>query len=211
MKQEEKTRITRGKILQAAFSEFGEKGYEDASLTLMGQRYSISKGLFYHNFENKKAIYLECVRITYHDIMEYLKPLLDRQYDIRHGLDNLMERRKKFFSQNPEEARIFFSTILNPPKELEKEICLIRRDFLDFHRRYYQAILEKEVLREGVDIGTAVDYLEMNGEMFNAYFASHLKQGRSLEEQIVEHERMIRMNVEFILFGMLANNKRNEK
>ena len=53
MKQEEKTRRTRQRILETAVAEFGEKGYAGASLNAVCAAGGVSKGLLYHNYYNK--------------------------------------------------------------------------------------------------------------------------------------------------------------
>ena len=61
MKKAEKTEITKEKILHAASSEFALYGYVGATVNQLCRRHNISKGLIYHNFENKGALYLCCV------------------------------------------------------------------------------------------------------------------------------------------------------
>lgn len=57
MKQSEKTKNTYNKILSSAIEEFGEKGYDNASLNTICSKYAISKGLIYHNFKNKDNLF----------------------------------------------------------------------------------------------------------------------------------------------------------
>lgn len=61
MKQSEKTKRTKEKIMAAAMEEFGTKSYDAASLNTMCIENQISKGLIYHNFKNKDQLYLQCV------------------------------------------------------------------------------------------------------------------------------------------------------
>ena len=69
MKKEEKTKRTYERIMAAAIVEFGTKSYDNASLTTLCNENQISKGLIYHNFKNKDALYLKCVEVTFHDIL----------------------------------------------------------------------------------------------------------------------------------------------
>ena len=59
MKKAEKTELTKKKILHQAMQEFGSKGYRGASLNAICEA-GIPKGLLYHNFKNKDALYLAC-------------------------------------------------------------------------------------------------------------------------------------------------------
>ena len=72
MKKEAKTEITKERIMTAAMREFGEKGYFAASLNnICGT--GIPKGLLYHNFKNKDALYLACVEKSFSALTAYLK------------------------------------------------------------------------------------------------------------------------------------------
>ena len=50
MKREEKSALSRQRILDAATEEFSQKGYEGASLNTVWAKKGISKGIIYHHF-----------------------------------------------------------------------------------------------------------------------------------------------------------------
>ena len=58
MKKDLKTEITKEKILKAATEEFSLYGFDGATVNQICQKHGISKGLIYHNFENKEELYL---------------------------------------------------------------------------------------------------------------------------------------------------------
>ncbi len=60
MKKAEKTELTVSKILGAALEEFGISGYASGTINNICKR-GINKGLIYHNFNDKDALYLECL------------------------------------------------------------------------------------------------------------------------------------------------------
>lgn len=74
MKREERTAITINKIIELGIEEFGTKGYEGASLNRICEQ-GIPKGLLYHNFKNKDAVYIACVEKCYKDLTNALKEL----------------------------------------------------------------------------------------------------------------------------------------
>ena len=61
MKREEKSAVSRQRILTAAMEEISRKGYEGASLSTLCAEKEISKGLIYHYFSGKDELYLLCV------------------------------------------------------------------------------------------------------------------------------------------------------
>lgn len=60
-------------ILIAAIIEFGEKGYDRASINTIIEKSNTSKGTFYHYFNSKEALYLELVKKIAEEKIEYFK------------------------------------------------------------------------------------------------------------------------------------------
>ena len=61
MKQTEKTGLTVSRILDAAALEFGRNGYAGGTVNNICKS-GINKGLIYHNFRDKDALYLACLK-----------------------------------------------------------------------------------------------------------------------------------------------------
>ena len=118
MKQDEKTKLSRDKILRAAIAEFGTKSYEAASLNVICSVNNISKGLIYHNFKNKDELYLNCLQICFGAITEYLKNAEYMSGDIGTSMQKFLDLRQTFFRENPYYSNIFFNAVLKPPMHL---------------------------------------------------------------------------------------------
>ena len=71
MKQEERTELTRAKILDAAMEEFGKSGYNGGSINNICKR-GIHKGLVYHNFKDKDELYILCVKKSCDHLVNYM-------------------------------------------------------------------------------------------------------------------------------------------
>ena len=99
MKQEERTRITYEKILAGAIKEFGTKSYENASLNTICNENHIAKGLLYHNFKNKDDLYLQCVKICFHELVEYLRSVPFSEENTIDSFKNLFQHRQIFFEK----------------------------------------------------------------------------------------------------------------
>ena len=61
MKREEKIRQTRRRIMDSALKEFSERGYGASSVNNICVAEDISKGIIYHYFDSKDALFLACV------------------------------------------------------------------------------------------------------------------------------------------------------
>ena len=106
MKQEEKTKRTRERILEAALTEFGTKRYEAASISSICSKNHLSKGLLYHNFGSKDELYLYCVRYVYDRTLEYLKSC-SNMARARNPVVQMLKDRQSFFHENPLMGNIF--------------------------------------------------------------------------------------------------------
>ncbi|MCI1723268.1 MAG: TetR/AcrR family transcriptional regulator [Lachnospiraceae bacterium] len=196
MRKEIKTELTKEKILAAAMQEFGTNGYAASSLNSICHT-GIAKGLLYHNYENKDALYLACVEQCFHALTEYLKAA-----EIGTDLHRYTGARLKFFREHENEARIFCESILQPPKALRKEIDKARAEFDAFNRRLYKEILGTISLRPGVTDEDAMRYFKMIQDMFNGYFSSPAVSGLSFRDTMAAHEEGVSKMLDFMLYGI---------
>lgn len=72
MNRQQRSQQTREKILQTALSLFGMYSYDQASMNQLHQQAKVSKGLIYHYFKDKDALYLSCIEASIHDFLAFL-------------------------------------------------------------------------------------------------------------------------------------------
>lgn len=204
MKREEKTELTKERILKAAIQEFGTNGYAASTLNAICNNHGISKGLLYHNFSGKDDLYLACVSQCFSHITEYLKGK-----DFQDDLEKYMRIRFQYFSQHPLYARIFFEAMLQPPPALSARIRELRKDFDAFNRKIYQKALSKVTLRQGVTETDAVEYYVIMQEMFNGYFSSSAYASKDFQSLVADHEEKLPKMLNFMLYGI--GERRTEK
>lgn len=201
MKKEEKTELTKKRILSLAIQEFGAKGYKGASLNAICES-GIPKGLLYHNFKNKDALYLSCVELCFQSLTHCLKTA-----EIGNDLEKYMLVRMDFFEKNKMEARIFFEAVLQPEETLYEQICVLKKEFDELNREIYKEILHGIQLREEITYEDAMTYFTMIQEMFNHSFSSQNCQTVSLTDKIAIHERDLPKILDFMLYGIARRNK----
>ena len=197
MKQEEKTGLTKERILQAAMQEFGTNGYAASTLNTICSDHAISKGLLYHNFAGKDGLYLACVARCFSDVTEHLEA-----NGIPDDLENYMHMRLQYFSGHPHHARIFFEAMLQPPAALSAQIRDLRKDFDLLNRKIYQAALSKVTLREGVTEADAIAYYEIMQVMFNGYFSSPAYAKKDFQVLVKDHEQWLSKMLNLMLYGI---------
>jgi len=202
MKQEEKTRITYEKILNAAIKEFGTKSYENASLNTICSENHIAKGLLYHNFKNKDDLYLQCVKICFHALVEYLHTISFSEENMVDNFKNLIQQRQLFFEQNPYYGNIFFYVLLQPPVHLQNELSQIRREFDEFCLLHYRNLVKSISLRKEIKEETAIQYFVLFQEMFNGYFQKKLQISDNFHTVIQDHEMNLSQIFDIFLYGI---------
>lgn len=194
MKREERTEITKEKIIAAATKEFGLKGYNGASLNAICDA-GISKGLLYHNFENKDAVYLACLSRCFETLTDYLE-----NSSIGNDMQKYMSARLSFFSSHEAEAHLFFEALLQPPAVLRTEINQIKKKFDEYNKNLYLQILSTVKLRADVTNEDALVYLALIQNMFNGYFSSNAS--ASFPDFVTAHENSLSKLLEYLLYGI---------
>lgn len=202
MRKEIKTELTREKILSTAIEEFGLNGYAGASLNNICNT-GIAKGLLYHNYRNRDALYLACVNQCFHMLTEYLKDAY-----IGTDLQLYVQARLTFFHEHEKEARLFFESILQPPIHLKDEIAKLREEFDEFNQKLYRQILDSIILRSDVTKEDAIRYFSLVQEMFNGYFSSPAISGRSYKETMMTHEKGLSKMLDFMLYGIASRGEK---
>lgn len=204
MKREEKTKLTREKILSAATEEFGVNGYAGTALNSIVSRAGIAKGLFYHNFQSKDEIYILCIGRSMQQLTEYL-----RQQDVGADFKKYTRARLDFFKSHPNESRLFFEAVLQPPVALREQIAEQRKEFDSLNLEIYGRILEKLSLRQGVTKEEAASYFKLMQEVFNGYFSSPAFGEMPFRDKMEVHEAYLPKVMEMMLYGIAE--KRNEQ
>lgn len=102
----ERGRRTLRAILDAAASEFGERGYHETGITQITQRAGVALGTFYTYFDSKEEVFRALVRDMSEQVKRHVAPVLARAADglegEREGLRSFLE----FVLQHKEIYRI---------------------------------------------------------------------------------------------------------
>ncbi|MGN0665424.1 MAG: TetR/AcrR family transcriptional regulator [Huintestinicola sp.] len=197
MRSEEKTRLTRERIINAGIIEFGTKGYSASSINSISDS-GIAKGLIYHNFTGKDELYIECLRLCFEEITEDLSCHEDcadhrRYFDIR----------MKLFGNKREKAAMVLEALIAPPEKHYEEILRMREPYDRMNAVWIRNILSAGNLRNGVDIDNAMKYLSVMQDMFNSYCCGLRSGNSSFENLISLHEEQLPKAFEYMLYGVM--------
>lgn len=211
MKQSEKTKNTRNKILKSAIVEFGEKGYDNSSINIICSKNNISKGLIYHNFKSKDELYLVVVKECFNKLIEYMKKGEYLQENTWNNVEKAITLRQEFFSQNANYRNIFFEAVLTPPSNLIEEIQAIKKELEDFNIKIFKGLLKDIKLKEGITEEMAISYFLIYQEMFNLYFEKKTNISENLTEISSEHDLNLLPILNIMLYGIAKETNNNKK
>lgn len=202
MKKADKTELTKQRILKAAVEEFGTYGYDGATVNNICSRHNISKGLIYHNFENKGALYLVCVETAVDEFIAYMS-----EFQFGTDFHKYMEERYKFFHKNQNFAHLIFSA--TPPsedKEFTNALQNIRKRFDAFNAQLYLSALDSLHLRAGVTKEDALQYYGLLQDMLNSYTSIN---GRTdgFKIAIDNREKNLYKILDYMLYGIAEEQK----
>lgn len=204
MKREEKNALSRQRILEAALEEFSQKGYEAASLNNVCAEKGISKGIIYHHFKDKDALFLLCVEDCFTQVSAYLQETAEAlSGTAQEKLAAYFDARLRFFALHPVYLGIFAEAAFNPPAALAEEIARRRQAFDRLNADVLTGVLGKASLRAELSAETVVEDFRMYMDYFNLRFRSAFRSGRSIDEILTEHEEKCRRQLDVLLHGVL--------
>lgn len=151
MRQEERNRIKREKIMAAALREFGSKTYAEASINTICAEDGISKGIVYHYYEDKDALYLACLDESLTAMVNYLKehmPPLEGSAEEK--LDDYFAVRLRFLEEHPHYQGIFYQVTMYAPLHLRERIEQVRKPFDSYNMAVLQDIMGDLKLRRHI-------------------------------------------------------------
>ena len=196
MKRAERTELTVSKILRAALEEFGTNGYAGGTINNICKM-GIHKGLLYHNFKDKDALYLACLDASCRKLVTMLEENNCTSDQLQY-----MKLRMRFFTEYPNEAHIFFEAILQPQEKLRDKIQQILQPFEKINEKMYRSVVSSITLRDGITEEDAIAYFHQMQRMFNGYFSSSAYRNTALDDQIREHEMNLSKLLDFMLYGI---------
>lgn len=196
MRKEEKTEITKNKIYAAAIREFGMKGYVAGSINNICKS-GINKGLVYHNFKDKDALYLECVRKSCDDLVGYVSENMKKPCFVEY-----MSLRMQFFTEQEQEAFLFLEALTSPPEHLMEQIQMICGKFEELNNAVFEKELEKIELRSSVSKEEALEYFSEIQKLYNFSFAKKSHTAIAPRERVELHEKNINKIFDLLLYGI---------
>lgn len=159
--KKEKSFERREELIKAALIEFGDKGYENASLNNILKEAGISKGTFYYHFKNKEDLYIYLCHMLTQEKMDFFNKYIEPDVfngDIFTIIKVMIKAGIEFAYYKPEIARFANSFIkdINSP-HLDKikdklDLNLKNSDYLNglIDRAYERGEIREDLPRKFV-------------------------------------------------------------
>lgn len=147
----------RERILNAAISEFAQKGYKNASTNEIVKEAEISKGLLFHYFKNKKQLYL----FLYDYLMEIMKeeyfqkPWIEEK-DILEKIRMASFTKLELFRKYPLIFKFFLTAYSEMDDEVRNEVADRNQEMLEINLPKVYDNVDLSNVRDGVDPQKAI-------------------------------------------------------
>jgi AcrR family transcriptional regulator len=165
---EEKKRLA---ILEAAFEEFSNHPYNEASINTIIEKSNISKGSLYQYFEDKKDLYLYLIELAGEIKLQYL-----HKYDSSLSFDDffegfaaLMNHGVAFNLANPLYSNLLKSAYNGPL--IDESMAKMKQMNAVFMDSLIRTAIEKKQIRSDVDPALIVYVLNALTTEFSKYVA----------------------------------------
>ncbi|HIZ43890.1 MAG TPA: TetR/AcrR family transcriptional regulator [Firmicutes bacterium] len=168
MTQEERQERSRELIYQAALDEFGAADFDAVTMDRICSSHKISKGMMYHYFPNKEALFLFCAERIFLELKQYLEERAGELDSLPafEAVKAFYVMRESFFLTRKREKHIFENAAFYPPKALAEQIQKLREPLRRLNHQFVNRHISRITLRDGIDPDKAIRYLDSISSSF---------------------------------------------
>lgn len=189
--------------MDSALAEFSKQGYRASSINTICAAQDISKGIVYHYFETKDALFLACVTECFHRLTEYIRANMIDQGGVECCLEEYFSIRTKFFRSNPIYQRIFCEAVISPPAHLRAEIQARRQDFDTLNIQILKQLLAPLSLRPSVSEDEVMEAFRQFQDFINVRYQMEDPSELGFEGR----EEKCRKALDILLYGVIEREK----
>lgn len=205
MKREEKNQQTKRRIMDSALAEFSKQGYGASSINTICAAQGISKGIVYHYFESKDALFLACVAECFQRLTEDIRTNMEERGDTGFSLEEYFAIRTRFFHAYPAYQRIFCEAVISPPAHLRAGIQDCRRDFDALNIQILKQLLAPLALRPGISEEEVIETFRQFQDFINVRYQIADTGGQEFEAR----EENCRKALDILLYGVVERRDPN--
>ena len=189
-----------------ALAEFARQGYGASSVNAVCSAQGISKGIIYHYFKTKDALYLACVEECFGRLTEYLRANSPVTGTTESRLEGYFSARMDFFRAHPVYRPIFCEAVISPPAHLAAEIQARKQPFDDLNIAILENLLQPLPLRPDVTVDEVVDTFRQFQDFINAKYQTANMSVREFELR----EESCRRALWILLYGVMERKEEQD-
>jgi AcrR family transcriptional regulator len=162
------------RIIDAALSEFKEKGYEQASTNQIVKEAGIGKGMLFYYFKTKRDLYLYLIEYCLEMVeKEYFEAIDDKEPDLLERMKQIVMVKMDFLSKNPEAINFISTIVLNDQidSDLKSRITAL---YETGYAKIYGNI-DYTFFKEGIDVQKTFNLIRWSIEGYENELKRQLK------------------------------------
>lgn len=178
---------TKEHIILTSFKLFIQKGFKEVTMSSLVKATGLSKGAFYHYFENKEQLFIETLDNLFFSISPFNKEMVINPevsfYDyMQMYIDNVKKMSKMIISYIGEEAsgmgyyRLMLD-VANYAPEFHQKVEASNENELAFWRKIVKNGIEKGEIKKDLDIEVLANHFQwlQDGIALNTIFSGNPK------------------------------------
>ena len=195
----EKSFWRKNELIEAALDEFSVNSYQNTSLNKIIKNAGISKGKFYYNFEDKKALYLFIMGIAGKAQAEFISKRME-EYDLKgkdifEGLKLQFQFSGEFAIAHPKYYK--FITLFMKESEIDKDLKSV---FEGSNDQLLNEMIKKAKENEDFNNRFSIDFIKkIMSYLFTNYFGIFNEEGDYELDKMLENANSF---VDFIKYGL---------
>ena len=127
-KQEKKEREASGReqknteqaIMEAAEELFLEKGYSQATTTMIARRAGVTHAMLHYYFRTKEHIFMKVLENTLDELMKSFRPVMSCEEPFWETLEKGISTHFDFFVRHPRFATFLYDTVVHNPELIDR-------------------------------------------------------------------------------------------
>jgi TetR/AcrR family transcriptional regulator len=176
------------KILDAAISEFANKGFDKASTNEIVKKAGISKGILFHYFKNKKNLFIFVYDYAMELCMdEFFKKVDEEERDIFIKLRQIASFKLELMYKYPMIFKFFEVAVGEECNEVKSEIEERNKKLIESNYSKVFNNIDASKFRDGVDVSRAMNIILWTLEGLGA---SELKKAKTTVSKRVDYEKV---------------------
>lgn len=119
---------TATRILEAADTLFGERGFDAVSVRDVARRADVNKALVFYHFDNKQALFGRVLERYYEAHREALQPAFEQDLPLRDRLHRVVDAYVDFIAANQHYPRLVQRVVAGsgaPPEQVRRNLALL--------------------------------------------------------------------------------------